>query len=148
MTDIPGMLTDEQDAPSPARLFDSDGQQSGEAASAASPDSAAAESYVLELRGVVKRFGGAVALSGVDFALRRGAIHGLLGENGAGKSTLMKILSGVHAPDEGEIILEGKPVKFHSPAAAKALGIGMIYQELTTVPTLTVAENVFLGRQY
>ena len=105
-------------------------------------------SVVLELRHVVKRFGGAVALSGVDFTLRRGEIHGLLGENGAGKSTLMKILSGVHSPDEGEIILEGQSVRFHSPAGAKALGIGMIYQELTTMPSLTVAENVFLGRQY
>jgi ribose transport system ATP-binding protein len=122
----------------------------GEDISMSSPGLAtpATEEPILELRGVVKRFGGATALSGVDFALRRGAIHGLLGENGAGKSTLMKILSGVHSPDEGEIILEGTPVKFHSPAGAKALGVGMIYQELTTVPTLTVAENVFLGRQY
>ena len=105
-------------------------------------------SPVLELRNVVKRFGGAVALSGVDFTLERGEIHGLLGENGAGKSTLMKILSGVHSPDEGEIVLEGQPARFGSPAAAKALGIGMIYQELATMPSLTVAENVFLGRQY
>ena len=102
---------------------------------------------VLELRGVVKRFGGATALSGVDFALMPGEVHGLLGENGAGKSTLMKILSGVHSPDEGEITIAGQPVKFGSPADAKARGIGMIYQELTTMPTLSVAENVFLGRQ-
>ncbi len=101
---------------------------------------------LLELRGVVKRFGGAVALAGVDFALQRGEIHGLLGENGAGKSTLMKILSGVHTPDEGEVLLRGDTVRFGSPADAKASGIGMIYQELSMMPALTVAENVFLGR--
>ncbi|MER3438711.1 MAG: sugar ABC transporter ATP-binding protein [Chloroflexota bacterium] len=102
---------------------------------------------VLELRGVTKRFGGAVALTSVDFDLLPGEIHGLVGENGAGKSTLMKILSGVHTPDEGQFLLRGEPVRFHSPAEAKARGIGMIYQELTVMPSLTVAENVFLGRQ-
>ncbi|MGI8477631.1 MAG: sugar ABC transporter ATP-binding protein [Thermomicrobiales bacterium] len=102
---------------------------------------------LLALNGVVKRFGGATALSGVDFELLPGEIHGLLGENGAGKSTLMKILSGVHAPDEGSITLRGQPVRFNAPADAKAHGIGMIYQELTVMPSLTVAENVFLGRQ-
>ena len=150
MTDTSGLLSDEQELTSSARIVNPDGQPVGEGEISPSPraDASTDGDYVLELRNVVKRFGGAIALSGVDFALHRGAIHGLLGENGAGKSTLMKILSGVHAPDEGEIILEGTPVKFHSPAAAKALGVGMIYQELTTVPTLTVAENVFLGRQY
>jgi ribose transport system ATP-binding protein len=102
---------------------------------------------VLALRGVTKRFGGATALDGVDFDLLPGEIHGLIGENGAGKSTLMKILSGVHTPDEGEIVLRGAPVRFTSPAEAKARGIGMIYQELSSMPALTVAENVFLGRQ-
>jgi ribose transport system ATP-binding protein len=102
---------------------------------------------LLELLGVTKRFGGAVALDGVDFELLPGEIHGLVGENGAGKSTLMKILSGVHAPDEGELVLRGERVRFSSPADAKARGIGMIYQELTGMPALTVAENVFLGRQ-
>jgi ribose transport system ATP-binding protein len=102
---------------------------------------------LLAFRGVTKRFGGATALSGVDFELLPGEIHGLVGENGAGKSTLMKILSGVHSPDEGELVLRGTPVRFASPAAAKARGIGMIYQELTVMPALTVAENVFLGRQ-
>jgi ribose transport system ATP-binding protein len=102
---------------------------------------------VLTLKGVTKRFGGATALRGVDFDLLPGEIHGLLGENGAGKSTLMKILSGLYTPDEGEIRLRGDPVSFHSPAEAKARGIGMIYQELTMMPTLSVAENVFLGRQ-
>jgi ribose transport system ATP-binding protein len=112
------------------------------------PSETADNPNVLSLIGVVKRFGGATALSGVDFDLREGEIHGLLGENGAGKSTLMKILSGVHSPDEGEIVLDGQPVRFHSPAGALSNGIGMIYQELTTIPSLSVAENVFLGRQY
>ncbi|HEU5430713.1 MAG TPA: sugar ABC transporter ATP-binding protein, partial [Thermomicrobiales bacterium] len=112
----------------------------------AAPDGAANE-VVLSLRGVTKRFGGAVALDGVDFELRRGEIHGLVGENGAGKSTLMKILAGVHGPDAGTIALRGKPVAFGAAADAKARGIGMIYQELSAMPALSVAENVFLGRQ-
>ncbi len=102
---------------------------------------------VLAFRGVTKRFGGATALDSVDFELLPGEIHGLVGENGAGKSTLMKILSGVHVPDEGEMLLRGEPVRFSSPAEAKARGIGMIYQELSCMPALTVAENVFLGSQ-
>ena len=137
-------LNEEQDGPSsslPSQMLD---HSPDGGVATPSPESGP----VLELRSITKRFGGAVALSGVDFSLRRGEIHGLLGENGAGKSTLMKILSGVHPPDEGEIVLEGRPVKFGSPAAAKALGIGMIYQELATMPSLTVAENVFLGRQF
>ncbi len=101
---------------------------------------------ILRLSGVTKRFGGATALDGVDFDLLPGEVHGLIGENGAGKSTLMKILSGLHTPDEGEISLDGQPVRFGSPADAKARGIGMIYQELSCMPQLTVAENVFLGR--
>jgi ribose transport system ATP-binding protein len=123
-------------------------REAGVHAPASEPLAPPSRGAVLELRGITKRFGGAVALSGVDFTLEQGEIHGLLGENGAGKSTLMKILSGVHSPDEGDIVLEGQTVKFGSPADAKSLGIGMIYQELTTMPSLTVAENVFLGRQY
>jgi ribose transport system ATP-binding protein len=149
MAETPGTLNVEQDVSSSSLSSPATGYLPVEGEESPSTGSVPPDdSVVLELRNVIKRFGGAVALSGVDFTLRRGEIHGLLGENGAGKSTLMKILSGVHSPDEGEIILEGQPVKFHSPAAAKALGIGMIYQELTTMPTLTVAENVFLGRQY
>ncbi|HET8521991.1 MAG TPA: ATP-binding cassette domain-containing protein, partial [Thermomicrobiales bacterium] len=102
---------------------------------------------LLTLKRVTKRFGGATALQSVDFDLLPGEIHGLLGENGAGKSTLMKILSGLYTPDDGEISLRGESVSFHSPAEAKARGIGMIYQELTMMPALSVAENVFLGRQ-
>ena len=107
----------------------------------------ASEPPVLSLRGVTKRFGGAVALDGIEFDLTGGEIHGLVGENGAGKSTLTKILSGVHSPDEGSLLLHGKPIRFTAPAEAKARGIGMIYQELSVMPALTVAENVFLGRQ-
>jgi ribose transport system ATP-binding protein len=102
---------------------------------------------ILAFHGVTKRFGGATALDNVDFELLPGEIHGLVGENGAGKSTLMKILSGVHNPDEGEIILLGEAVQFSSPAESRARGIGMIYQELSCMPALTVAENVFLGSQ-
>jgi ribose transport system ATP-binding protein len=110
------------------------------------PQNDAAEP-ILALRGVTKRFGGATALDGVEFELLPGEIHGLVGENGAGKSTLMKILSGVHTPDEGVILLRGEVVQFASPAEAKARGIGMIYQELSCMPALTIAENVFLGSQ-
>src|SRR5918994_2509540 len=102
---------------------------------------------ILALHGVTKRFGGATALDNVDFELLPGEIHGLVGENGAGKSTLMKILSGVHTPDEGEIVLRGEVVQFASPAESKVRGIGMIYQELSCMAALTVAENVFLGSQ-
>src|SRR6476659_8479189 len=115
--------------------------------SSPAPHGDAAQEPILALRGVIKRFGGATALDGVDFELLPGEIHGLVGENGAGKSTLMKILTGVHTPDEGEIALRGESVHFASPAEAKARGIGMIYQELAGMPALTVAENVFLGSQ-
>ncbi len=102
---------------------------------------------ILELRGATKRFGGATALENVDFQLMPGEIHGLIGENGAGKSTLSKMFSGVQRPDSGEMLLRGEVVRFRSPADAKAAGIGMIYQELSLMPALSVAENVFLGRQ-
>jgi ribose transport system ATP-binding protein len=102
---------------------------------------------ILELRGATKRFGGATALDDVDFQLMPGEIHGLIGENGAGKSTLSKIFSGVQRPDSGEMLLRGEVVRFRSPADAKAAGIGMIYQELSLMPALSVGENVFLGRQ-
>src|SRR3954451_315926 len=111
------------------------------------PNGNAAQQPILALRGVIKSFGGATALDGVDFELLPGEVHGLVGENGAGKSTLMKILSGVYTPDEGEIVLRGEAVKFSTPAESKARGIGMIYQELSCMPALTVAENVFLGSQ-
>src|SRR5207248_1507601 len=107
----------------------------------------AADEPVLEATGISKRFGGAVALDGVDFTLRGGAVHGLVGENGAGKSTLMKIIAGVHTQYEGTLRVYGQEAQFRSPHDAIAAGIGMIHQELSVIKQLTVAENVFLGTQ-
>ncbi len=98
-----------------------------------------------ELRGITKRFPGVLANDSVNFDVRAGEIHALLGENGAGKSTLMKILYGLYHPDAGEIRLNQTPVSFHSPADALSQGIGMIHQHFMLVPTLTVTENVALG---
>jgi simple sugar transport system ATP-binding protein len=98
-----------------------------------------------EMRGIGKRFPGVAANSNVNFDVQAGEIHALLGENGAGKSTLMKILYGMYSPDEGQIVLDGTPVIFHSPADALSRGIGMIHQHFMLVQTLTVAENVALG---
>lgn len=102
---------------------------------------------LLTLRGIVKRFGGVTALAGVDFELRAGEIHALLGENGAGKSTLIKILGGIHRPDSGEILFAGKPVEVREVSEADRLGIRLIHQELSLAPNLSVAENIFLGRE-
>jgi ABC-type uncharacterized transport system ATPase subunit len=101
----------------------------------------------LELRGITKRFGAVVANDGVDFDLRRGEVHALLGENGAGKSTLMSILYGLHTPDEGEILVGGEPVRIGSPSDAIALGIGMVHQHFMLVPVMTVTENIVLGNE-
>ena len=103
------------------------------------------ESFVLELKGIKKSFGGIHALKGVDFQLRKGEVHALLGENGAGKSTLIKIITGVHQADEGQIIVNGNQTKISSPIVARNLGIAAIYQELSLIETLSVAENIFLG---
>jgi general nucleoside transport system ATP-binding protein len=108
------------------------------------PDAAAP---ALELRGITKRFGSLVANDAIDFELRRGEIHALLGENGAGKSTLMNVLYGLHQPDEGEIRLEGEPVRIESARRAIALGIGMVHQHFMLVPVMTVAENLVLGSE-
>jgi ribose transport system ATP-binding protein len=102
---------------------------------------------ILTVRGVTKSFPGVRALKGVDLTIYPGEVHALVGENGAGKSTLMKILAGAQRPDGGEITLYGKPVHFHTPHQARAAGIGIIYQELTIAPNLTVAGNVFLGSE-
>lgn len=99
----------------------------------------------VEMRGITKRFPGVLASDHVDFDVKSGEVHALLGENGAGKSTLMKILYGLYHPDEGRILLNGKPVTIASPKDAINLGIGMIHQHFMLVPTLTVAENVALG---
>src|SRR5215210_2168068 len=100
---------------------------------------------VLELRGITKRFPGVLANDHVDFDLRPGEVHALLGENGAGKSTLMNILAGLYSPDEGEIRLDGRLVDFRSPRDAIAAGIGMVHQHFALVPSQTVTENVLLG---
>lgn len=102
---------------------------------------------LLALRGVTKRFGGVTALEEVDFELRRGEIHALLGENGAGKSTLIKVLGGVHVPDSGTIELDGRPVPVRGVADAQRLGIRVIHQELSLAPNLSVAENIYLGQE-
>jgi len=102
---------------------------------------------LLELVGISKSFGGVHALREVDFVLRAGEIHGLVGENGAGKSTLMKIIAGVHTDYGGRFLLEGQEIRFRSARDALAAGIGMVHQELSIVPDLSVAENVFLGKQ-
>jgi ABC-type sugar transport system ATPase subunit len=96
----------------------------------------------IEMRGISKRFGGVRALTDVSFSIRSGEIHCLAGENGCGKSTLIKILSGVHAPDEGEIVLEGKAHSHLSPAASQRFGVQIIYQDLSLFPNLSVAENI------
>src|SRR3954447_12597967 len=99
----------------------------------------------LELRGITKRFGSLTANHAVDFELRRGEIHALLGENGAGKSTLMNVLYGLLQPDEGQILVDGAPVQIRGPRDAIAAGIGMVHQHFMLVPVFTVAENVMLG---
>ena len=102
---------------------------------------------LLVMRGVVKHFGGVQALRGVDFDLKRGEIHALLGENGAGKSTLMNILSGVIQPDAGDMLIDGAEARFADPRAAQAAGVATIFQELDLVPGLDVTANLFLGRE-
>ncbi len=102
---------------------------------------------LLELRGIGKKFPGVVALAGVDFTVRAGEIHALLGENGAGKSTLIKVLTGVHPADAGEIRLAGQVIRPAAPKEAERLGISTVYQEVNLVPSLSVAENITLGRQ-
>ncbi len=99
----------------------------------------------VEARGIVKRFPGVLANDRVDFDLRRGEVHALLGENGAGKSTLMNILAGLYRPDAGEILVDGRPVTFGSPRDAIAAGLGMVHQHFTLVPSQTVTENILLG---
>jgi len=102
---------------------------------------------LLELRGVTKQFPGVRALSGVDFTVRAGEVHALMGENGAGKSTLIKVLTGVHRPDAGEITFDGRRIQPRSPRDAQALGISTVYQEVNLIPHLSVAENIILGRE-
>jgi rhamnose transport system ATP-binding protein len=101
--------------------------------------------YLLELRGIRKYFPGVRALDGVEFHVRAGEVHALIGENGAGKSTLVKVLTGVYQPDGGEILLEGRKVEFPSPLYSQEAGIAAIHQEATMFPELSVTENIFMG---
>jgi general nucleoside transport system ATP-binding protein len=106
-----------------------------------------AEAPLLELRGITKRFPGVLANDDVDLDLRRGEVHALLGENGAGKSTLMNILYGLYTPDEGQILLHGKPIDVGSTKAAIEHGIGMVHQHFMLIPVMTVAENIVLATE-
>jgi rhamnose transport system ATP-binding protein len=101
----------------------------------------------VEMRGIVKRFGPVEVLTDIDLALHHGRIHSLAGENGAGKSTLVKILAGIYRPDSGEILLDGQPITMHDAADARRHGIAVIHQHPAMFPDLSVAENIFVGRQ-
>jgi galactofuranose transport system ATP-binding protein len=105
------------------------------------------EDLLLQMAGICKNFPGVKALDNVDFTVRRGQVHALMGENGAGKSTLIKVLTGVYRKDGGEIIFDGKTISPHDAAASQRLGISTIYQELNLAPYLSVAENIFIGRE-
>jgi fructose transport system ATP-binding protein len=102
---------------------------------------------VLEARGLVKRFGRVVALDHADFALKPNEILAVIGDNGAGKSTLIKVLAGAITPDSGEVLMDGKPVHFRSPMEARTAGIETVYQNLALSPALSIADNLFLGRE-
>ena len=102
---------------------------------------------VMQARGLVKRYGQVTALDGADFELRAGEILAVIGDNGAGKSSLIKCLSGATLPDEGTIELDGKPIHFKSPIDARRVGIETVYQDLAVAPAMTIAENLFLGRE-
>ncbi|NGQ96693.1 sugar ABC transporter ATP-binding protein [Brevibacillus sp. SYP-B805] len=106
-----------------------------------------AEEIILELKNIKKSFGSVTALSGVQLQIKKGQVHTLLGENGAGKSTLMKIISGVHQPDEGEILFKGERIRLATPKDAQMRGISIIYQELSLCPNLSIAENIFANRE-
>ncbi len=102
---------------------------------------------VMQAKGLVKRYGQVTALDGADFELRAGEILAVIGDNGAGKSSLIKALSGATIPDEGEVFLDGKPIHFKSPIEARRAGIETVYQDLAVAPAMTIAENLFLGRE-
>ena len=107
----------------------------------------AEEKLLLQMKGIDKSFPGVHALQNVQFELRRGEVHALLGENGAGKSTLIKVLGGIYQKDEGEIFIDGQKVEINSVEDARKAGVSIIHQELVLVPWLSIAENMFLGRE-
>jgi fructose transport system ATP-binding protein len=107
----------------------------------------AARDLVMQATGLVKRYGQVTALDGADFELRAGEILAVIGDNGAGKSSLIKCLSGATVPDAGEIRLDGQPVHFRSPIDARRAGIETVYQDLAVAPAMSIAENLFLGRE-
>ena len=118
----------------------------GDAMQAGKEEMTMQNDVVLSARGICKSFPGVKALQNVDFTLRKGEVHALMGENGAGKSTLIKVLTGVYAKDAGHIAIEGKEVSIRSPQDAQTSGISTVYQEITLCPNLTVAENMYIGR--
>src|SRR5690625_3926828 len=103
--------------------------------------------YILELKNITKEFPGVKALDDVQFSLRKGEIHALMGENVAGKSTFIKIITGVHLPDAGDIYLNGQKIEFTNPKDASAQGIAAIYQHVTSYPDLSITENIFMGHE-
>ncbi len=111
------------------------------------PPKAATAALVMQARGLVKRYGQVTALDGADFELRAGEILAVIGDNGAGKSSLIKCLSGATVPDAGQIWLDGIPVHFKTPIDARRAGIETVYQDLAVAPAMTIAENLFLGRE-
>jgi len=129
--------------PSTSLVTESAGSQAG----SQGPTAPAAIIPVVQARGLVKRFGRVVALDHADLDLMPGELLGLIGDNGAGKSVLIKAISGAITPDEGEILVDGKPVHFQSPLEARAVGIETVYQDLALSPALSIAANMFLGRE-
>lgn len=107
----------------------------------------ASPTIVMQAKGLVKRYGNVTALDGADFELRAGEILAVIGDNGAGKSSLIKALSGATVPDEGEVLLDGRPVHFRSPIEARRAGIETVYQDLAVAPAMSISENLFLGRE-
>ena len=105
------------------------------------------DDFLVRMEGISKRFGTVQALKDVDFAVKRQEVMGLVGDNGAGKSTLIKILTGVHKPNEGKIYFEGREVSFNSPKEARDLGIETVYQDLALIPLMSITRNFFLGRE-
>ena len=106
-----------------------------------------AEEYILELKGITKIFPGVKALNGVQIRLKKGEIHALMGENGAGYSTFIKVITGVHRPDEGEIFIDGTKVELKGPKDGQSHGIAAIYQHVTAYPHLSVTENIYMGHE-